>query len=129
MQRTCDVCATVYEAKRPASRYCSPTCRKRASRAGVAEPVIALPPAPLVDGAISAAVLVELTAADRVDTVAGQRALHLARLLEAPTAESGSAKAALDKQLATAMEQALDGASRVADPLDELLARRARRGA
>lgn len=71
----------------------------------------------------------ELVAAGRLDSSAGQRALHLAGLLAAPTADSGSSKAALDKQLAAAMTQAMDGAKRKADPLDELQERRERRNA
>lgn len=36
MERPCDACGNAYEAKRPASRFCSATCRKRASRSGAA---------------------------------------------------------------------------------------------
>lgn len=125
MTRSCDSCGTSYEAKRATSRYCSALCRTRASRAGAAKA------APVADGsgALVAAVARELEAAGRMDCSAGQRALHLAGLLAAPTADSGSSKAALDKQLAAAMTQALDGVKRKADPLDELRERRERRNA
>lgn len=32
MQRSCDDCGETYEAKRPTSKYCRDTCRKRSSR-------------------------------------------------------------------------------------------------
>ena len=127
VQRPCDVCGRAYEAKRANSRYCSDTCRKRSQRAGGAP---TRPPPVTAEGdPLIAAIERELEGAGRLTCSAGQRALHLARLLAAPTADSGSAKAALDKQLAAAMAQALDGAKRAADPLDELQARRERRRA
>lgn len=71
----------------------------------------------------------ELAAADRLATAAGQRAMFLARLLAAPRADTGSATAALDRQLAAALAQALEGAATGVDVLDELRARRERRRA
>lgn len=130
MQRECDAgCGTVYEARTARHRFCSARCRKRGQRAG--GQVVALPPAvePAGLGAIASAVRAELARVDRATTSAGLRAIHLAGLLESPTADSGSSKAALDKQLAAAMAEALDGARRAADPLDELEARRVRRRA
>lgn len=126
MQRACDICSRPYEAKRPSSRYCSDTCRKRSQRS--TKPSTAEAEASTSCG-VADAVERELVAAGRRESSAGQRALFLARTLESAVADSGSAKAALDKQLATALEQALDGAKRAADPLDELRARRERRNA
>lgn len=128
MQRPCNACGRSYEAKRVTSKFCSPACRQRSHESGRTVEV-AFVERPRAEGSISSAVRVELEAVGRLSTSAGQRALHLASLLEAVTADSGSSKAALDKQLASALEQALDGARRAADPLDELEARRARRRA
>lgn len=48
MKRKCDVCGKEYEAKRKTSKYCSNTCRSRASRAhaftGELKPVKKRPP-------------------------------------------------------------------------------------
>lgn len=136
MRRPCNTCGRAYEARRPSSKYCSDTCRKRAQRArgGTAWPgAKARKPAESTAGEQSsplvASVIQELTDAGRLQSSAGQRALHLAHQLAAPRMESGSGVAALDKQLAAAMAQALDGVARVADTLDELGARRARRRA
>ena len=68
-----------------------------------------------------------LVDADRLYSVAGQAALVLAEQLVSG-AHSGAGFAALVKQLHATMDVALDGARRVADPVDELLARRVRRG-
>ena len=65
----------------------------------------------------------ELEAADRLDTVLGQAALVLARRIESPM-ETGSSIASMTKQLRETLADALKGAQRVADPLDEIRARR-----
>lgn len=121
MQRPCDACKKPYEAKRSTSRFCSAACRNRAKRSGN---VRELPVPPSEDGPIVDAARAELDALGATATLAGQRALHLAKLLQSHTADSGSSKAALDRQLAAAMVDARGGATRVDDPLDEVARKR-----
>lgn len=125
--RNCDSCGVEYLAKRAASKYCSDTCRKRGSRSP-AKPRpeterAPLPPADLVDTTRK-----QLEDAGVIDTVAGQSALILAGRM-AGTFDTGSAIAALNRELHATMERALSLASVVADPMDELRARRERRNA
>ena len=72
------------------------------------------------------AVLAELTDADRVQTVAGQRALFLAARMES-NIDSGASMAALDRQLGAAVAEAVKNAKRASDPLDEIRRRREER--
>jgi hypothetical protein len=122
--RPCDVCGKPYEAKRPNSRFCGASCRKRNERnpATVAEVVPLEPeqPAGLVE-----ATRRELEAADRLDTVLGHQALELARRIVSPMS-TGSSVATLSRELRTVMTEATAGAVLAADPLDELRARRDR---
>lgn len=128
MQRLCDSCQKPYEAKRVTSRFCSPTCRSRASRGAVVADL--RPPAPT--GGLVGAVRRELEEAERLDTALGQAALGLAERLAAGN-DTGSAIATLTREMRTTLEAAKAGA-RVADsPLaqlrDELAERRRRRSA
>ena len=90
--------------------------------------VVAMPTEPVAVGSTAAAVTAELTDAGRLSTVHGQAALALAASLDSPN-ESGSAKAALARQLAATMELALAGVKRGSDSVDELAGRRATRRA
>jgi hypothetical protein len=124
-QRDCDVCGRSYEAVRVTSRYCGPTCRQRSLRAAAAG--LALPTATL-DGHeapsdLELATARELEAAGRLQSVAGQAALVLAYRIGSRR-ETGSATAALAKQLHLTMTWALGGVAVAADPLDEIRARR-----
>ncbi len=65
----------------------------------------------------------ELAAAGRLDTALGQQALALAVKLSSPF-DTGSAMAAVSRELRAVREEALRGAEQVADPLDELRLRR-----
>jgi len=67
-----------------------------------------------------------LEAAGRLASVAGQIALLLAYRIGSRR-ESGAAVAALAKQFREAMDKALAGVDRAADPLDEIRARRDRK--
>jgi hypothetical protein len=69
--------------------------------------------------------MAELQAAGRADTALGQQALALAERVNNPR-DTGSAIAALSKELRAVMVEALKGAEVAADPLDELRARRDR---
>lgn len=125
MQRLCAVCSTPFEAQRPQAKYCSATCRVRNSRGGgiANQP----PPEPPSDGqpteGLTDAVRKALESAERVNTIAGQHALELARrIVSAPGMNTGVA--ALSKQLQAVLAEALQNSSNVVDPVDELRARR-----
>lgn len=134
MEKVCEHCQRGYEARRKDSRYCGDTCRSRASlerTSGVVKaPVVPLPSAapdpatPSPPVGVVASIEKRLAAFDRLDTVHGQRALFLADRM---TREfSGSAVAALSKELTVVLELALEGVAQAADPLDELKAKRDR---
>lgn len=132
MTRNCDRCGTPYQAQRPQSRFCSSRCRVAAGKArneGRPEslaPVTDLPaPQP---GAIADAVRVELEAAGRDSTSLGRQALSLAQRIDSAQ-DTGSAVAALHRELRATMAEAMAGAAVAADRIDELKARRERRGA
>ena len=123
MQRSCLVCSGPFEAQRPQAKYCGETCRKRAQRGGIAKTSA---PAMVVDRPVSGlldAVTAELEAAKRLNSVAGQHALELAnRIVSAPGMNAGVG--ALSKELSRVMAEAVKGSVVVANPLDELRARR-----
>ncbi len=119
MNRECDACGTEYEAQRRTSRYCSTRCRMRASRR-IEAPVAAESPG---SGELVEALRRELADAGRLDTALGQQALALAVKLASPF-DTGSAMAAVSRELRAVREEALRGAEQVADPLDELRLRR-----
>lgn len=120
MKRKCAGCGQPFEAKRATAKYCSEACGRRVrrsnstSRKSKASPRVS---------SVRAAVLKELKAADREGTVLGMAALELADAL-ASTHSTGSAKAALSKELRAVMAEALKGADKKADTLDELRRRR-----
>lgn len=126
--RTCDACASRYQPARVTSRYCSDRCRKRAQRAGLAQPrgpvedVRPSPPRPaaLQLGENEAAHLEELRAADRLDTRLGRQTLWLARRLDNALMDGGSAAAALSRELRATAAEALAAAQGAGDALDEL---------
>jgi len=129
MQRECAVCGGRFEAQRVQAKYCGETCKKRAQRGGVAQtkdvqaPQVDRPVTGLID-----AVTAELEAAEKLNSVAGQHALELAnRIVSAPGMNTGVA--ALSKQLQAVLAEALKGASKQVNPLDELRARRDRKRA
>jgi len=127
MDRHCDVCAKPLDAQRSDARFCSDRCRKRAARGGIPRADASVPPegrSGQGSGTLDA-VRFELTAAGRLDSWLGQAALSLAERIDASTAVMGYA--ALIKELRSTMDAALAGAETVADPLDELRARRDRK--
>lgn len=65
-----------------------------------------------------------LTAAAKLDSPLGQAALVLAARMDSAADESGSALAAVAKELRTTLAEAVKGAATVADPVDQLRARR-----
>lgn len=125
MRRKCSSCGRTYEAKRPNSRFCGDTCRKRAQRAPKSAAVKAakvVDQVPVLSG-LGAAAVRELQEAGRLDTVLGQMVVVLAQRIGSPM-ETGASVASMTKQLRESMTEALKGAHQVADPLDDLRARR-----
>jgi len=125
VQRSCALCGNAFEAKRPHAKYCGARCRVGASRGG-----LSTPRTPAVarseSGGLVDAVRAALEAADRVNTVKGQHALELAgRIVNAPGMNTGVA--ALSKRLDDVLAEALRDSAKVANPLDELRARRDRK--
>lgn len=134
MDRPCDVCGDIYDAKRPNSKYCGDTCRKRAQRGAVAadaaEQVPTLVP-DLEPGPVETALLAELTAIERQATALGQAALALARRVDIGR-DTGAGLAALVKQLEATRTAATANVKSAASPLDLMrdeLAERRSRGA
>jgi len=129
VQRMCASCGRPYGAKRASSRFCGPTCRQRASRASAA----GIPPRAATSGDRAASpsdlervVARELEAVGRLDTAIGQLAMELAYRVASPH-ETGAAVASLARELGATMTKALGGVAPVADPLDEIRARRDRK--
>lgn len=131
MQRPCDVCGEVYEAKRPQSKYCGDTCRKRAQRGYVVTDTPTLVP-DSVDGPVALAALAVLRESERMETPLGQAALALARRVDV-NRDTGAGLAALVKQFEATLKAATADVKSAESPLDrardELAARRAARGA
>jgi hypothetical protein len=123
--RSCDVCDRQYDAKRPSSRFCGATCRKRNQRSPepAAAPALFVAPA----SGLSAATAAELEAAGRLETSLGQAALVLARRVDGGDREPGSALASLVREHRASLAEALRGAQQAASPLDEVKARRDRK--
>ncbi|MGZ4617166.1 MAG: hypothetical protein ACXV3F_00250 [Frankiaceae bacterium] len=121
MQRNCDSCSLPYTAQRPNSRFCSESCRKKASRS---PDRVEIAPIPADSGGSStrSRVLAELEAAGRAETYLGACALALAERIDQSTAVMGYA--ALIKELRSTMDQALEGVAKETDSLDELKRRR-----
>lgn len=131
MQRSCEACGASYDAQRPSSRFCSDRCRKRTARANGSKPKPASSPSSpeleqAPDTAIADHVASEL--GDQLQTAAGQMAVALARRLDA-NVDTGSAMAAVARELRSVLTELLGNAPTAADPIDELRARRDRRPA
>jgi hypothetical protein len=135
VQRHCDTCGKSYEAKRQTSRYCTAVCRTKASRAGVAAPrqSATVVPLPSRDEGLAERTETTLRDAARLGTWQGQAALAVAKRIETARMDTGSAYAALHRELRSAMAEALKGVdapqSAVQKHRDELAARRAKRQA
>lgn len=125
MDRPCDICGTQYLAKRATSKYCSTRCRTRASRGA---DVITLPEIGASDlGSIESATRTELITAERLDTAMGQTCLALARRLDLPGVDTGSAMASVAARLEDLLVKATRGAGAATAPQqlrDELAQRR-----
>jgi len=128
MDVTC-TCGTTFQAKNPRARYCSDRCRKRRQRGGL---VVELPAAPVVEhelGAVAAATQRELEQAGRFDSALGQACMAMARRLDLPGVDTGSALAAVAARLEGLLTSATRGAGKATSPQqlrDELADRRAK---
>lgn len=127
MERPCDACGTAYEAKRPSSKFCSPLCRQRARRNPAlieTEPGLSTEANSSVDfGPVETRVSERIGSLEVANLPLAEIALAYARRMDSPR-ETGSAVAAIGKQLAAVLEDLERAGKRVADPLDELRERR-----
>lgn len=134
MLRPCDHCGERYEAKRPSSKFCSARCRNRHARNPDTSKITRIVQVTTGGslGGLVEATRQELADVQLLDTMLGQQALALAERV-ASASETGSAVAALSKELRSVVTQAMQGAKRDQSPLDsardELAARRAQHGA
>lgn len=130
MERSCEGCGKPFVAKRKTARYCGPTCRSRASlarsraaRSGTVVQLTAPAPAEGEQGAevqlpIRAAVEAALTKANKLDTPAGQTALHLAARLDRSGGESASAVASLSREMDRLLSELMADVPKEPDGLD-----------
>lgn len=129
MDVTC-TCGVTFQAKSPRAKYCSDRCRKRRQRGGQ---VVALNVEPVSDvpakGGVEVATIRELELAERLDSALGQACVTLARRLDSPGVDTGSAVAAVAGRLESMLAAATKGAAKSTSPQqlrDELAARRAK---
>lgn len=101
-------------------KYCDAKCRKRGQLG-----IRVIPTAAPVDGLgpVESVTFAELAAVERLETVAGASAVALARSIDSGGV-TGSAMAALVKELRATMVDATADVRVAADPLDELRQRR-----
>lgn len=126
MTKPCVRCGKPFEAKRSTAKYCGSTCRSLESTDPGGGSVVDLPPSEPSPESTYAVTRAELEKHERLMTPQGMAALVIARKLD-DGSDSGSAIAALAKQLASTMDLALAGVRVADDPLDELAVRRAHR--
>jgi hypothetical protein len=136
MERRCEQCGVMFEAKSAQARFCRGVeCdrarareRKQVERAG--GDVVHLRPEPDEDlGSAEEATRRTLEEAGRISTPAGQAAIALARRVDRPGTDTGSSQAAAVKQMLAAIDKALEGAKQAEDTVDELRRARERRQA
>lgn len=123
--RDCARCGKPFAARSAGHKFCSDSCRKRAHEDGApSAPVLEMDHPVNVDVSLVERVRAELAAVGRENTARGQAALIVAHRLEHSQMETGASLAALGRQFSQALSDALAGAAKVADPVDELKARR-----
>jgi hypothetical protein len=136
MRVRCSVCGKPFEAQRPTAKYCGSTCRVRQSRKAKPAPdpasetpvVTPIKPLETVEDSLVTAVKADLEAAGRLETALGRQALRLAERMGSAF-DTGSAIAALSRELRAVMAEALSGGEKAGDSLDELAARRVKKAA
>ena len=137
MDKECEFCSKSFTAQRSTARFCSTTCRVKASTARKnGENVVDLPQ--IVAETPRSSDLVEtitrqLTDAGKIDTYAAQQCLVMARKMQNSVLDTGSATAALSKEIDRLMTALLADVEVEEDALDKIqgkvLQMRARRGA
>ena len=135
-QLTCP-CGTRFDAESPRARYCSPKCRKRGSRAGlaVATNVRQMPrkepaPAPEEIGSVVGAVIAELNEANALGSAAGLAAVKLAQLIDGASDFGSTSAAAWTREMRAALADAKSVAPAAGeDPLRRIEDARAKRRA
>ena len=138
MERPCDVCGTPYTATRASSRFCSERCKKRAQRAPATQrsdkrrqarpnaAVVSIPQ-PDVTAGVAESTRRKLDGMGRLDTPLGQATMVLAHRLDDPRGDTGSAVAAMARQLQATLSAATADVRPAGDLLTELRARRDRK--
>ena len=127
MDVTCP-CGKTFEARSSKARYCSDRCRKRKVKAEVIE-LLTSSVGDDSAGSVATATARELTEAGRLDTALGQACMALARRLDMPGVDTGSALAAVAARLESMLATATKGAGKPTAPQqlrDELADRRAK---
>lgn len=124
---TCAQCGESFEAARTTRRFCGPRCQKQSRRAmprTTPEPVAVDVDA---DGEETPRILVvtrtEVERMQKTDTVLGQQALELAARLASPK-DTGSAIAAVSRELDRVMLRLQSGAAQAEDQLASARRRR-----
>jgi hypothetical protein len=129
VRKQCAVCSEPFEAKRNTAKYCSKRCNVRAARQP--KPKAALAPAQAQDvPSLLLATLAELEQAGRQASASGVAALVLAARVDAGGGETGAGLAALAREHAARLADALENVEPSGDPVeDELRAARERKRA
>ena len=125
MQMTCQLCGRSFAAKSKRAKFCSDKCRMRNHYVGGSADkpnlrVVESPAdeRPRPDGSLLGSVLVTLSEAKALDSPAGRLAVSLATRLDDPNAmDSGSAVAALSRELRAVMAEATARAKSSTSPL------------
>lgn len=110
MQRTCAHCGKSFTAKRPTAKYCSSSCRGKATHARQQGKVVDLAARQAEEqptGGLVAITEERLRDADLLDTPGGQQVLLVARRMT--TAVSDAAVAGLSKEYRTLLAEVLAG--------------------
>lgn len=114
--RRCGACGEPLEGDKR-KKFCSDACRNRGHRGAT---VTEIPP---VEGEVTASTRRSLEKASRIEHPSGAAAMVLARRLD-KGGDTGSAIAALARELRAAIEAAVADAPVVDDPVDEFTRRR-----
>lgn len=122
-ERPCNACGRPYMAQRSSSKFCSDTCRMRAARKPAKAAPETAPAAAEGSSELYDATLAELQAAGLEETRIGRQALTLATKVTNPF-DTGSAVAAMSRELDRLMEKALASVPAQLSRVDEMKARR-----
>ena len=127
--RACESCGVEFEPSNRRQRFCGTTCRVRAHKAQVDVSRLAVVAAIVASGIehpVVAATRGQLEEAGRLGTPLGANALLVAErlALSMQSADSGSAFAAVSRQHAAILTEALRGAVKAGDQVDDLRTRR-----